>query len=160
MLTDKQARFAKLIADGVPQTEAALAAGYANSSPNALAVTASRLMRHPEIRRAAFEQREARLAGPLGQKAMATLESIIEDETAPAPARVKAAVWILEATGHGLQAKLGAARLGLNDGNKPLSQLTVEELESFVQGLESTEKRLKAASGKVIEVGAGEVGGD
>ena len=69
------------------QSDAARAAGYAHGSPNALSVTAGRLMRHPEIQKAAYEHREARLAGPRADKAIRTLEGILDDETAPAAAR-------------------------------------------------------------------------
>ncbi|WP_367872337.1 terminase small subunit [Luteolibacter sp. Populi] len=139
-LTDKQAKFARLVADGMQGAEAAKAAGYANGSRNSLSVTASRLMQHAEVRREIFERREARLAGPLADKAMRCLEGIIEDETAPAAARVKAATFVLESAGHGLQAKLGYTRLGIEADKREPSQMSLAELEAMVA---RTQERLR-----------------
>ena len=128
-LTPKQRRFAKNIAAGMGKSAAAAAAGYAKDNPASLAVTACRMMKHPEILRAAHAEREARLAGPMASKALATLESVMDNPDAPAPAKVAAARWILEATGHGLESRKLEARIGDTDEHAP-HRMTLEALEA------------------------------
>jgi hypothetical protein len=146
-LTSKQERFARNIAAGMTGSDAARAAGYADNSNHGLAVTASRLMRHPGIQREAFEQREARLTGPLARKALGTLESILDDETAPAAARVQAARFVLEAAGHGIESRRLAARQPDDDG-RPLHLLSLASLEALAFG---AEERLRIAKEGAID---------
>jgi hypothetical protein len=128
-LNPKQRRFAKNIAAGMGKSAAAAAAGYAQENPASLAVTAYRMMKHPEILRAAHEEREARLAGPLASKALGTLEGVLDNPEAPAAAKVQAARWILEASGHGIESRRLEARIGDNDERAP-HRMSLEALEA------------------------------
>ena len=155
-LTDKQRKFAVNIANGMTATDAARASGYADSSPHALRVTASRLQHHPDVKKAAFLERERRLNGPLASLALQTLQDVMTDLSAPPAARIQAARFTLEAAGHGVVNRQLAARHP-EDGDKPLSSFTVQELEEMVAG---AEMRMKQAQGQVIEAdatGEGEV---
>ncbi|PAW75649.1 MAG: hypothetical protein B9S38_00700 [Verrucomicrobiia bacterium Tous-C4TDCM] len=133
------------------QSDAARAAGYAHGSPNALSVTAGRLMRHPEIQKAAYEHREARLAGPLADKAIRTLEGILDDETAPAAARVQAARFVLESAGHGLENRRLLAR-NPGDEGKALTDYTVAELQALAFQHRAAIDALGSANPPVIDV--------
>lgn len=151
-LNPKQRRFAKNIAAGMGKSAAAAAAGYAQSNPASLAVTACRMMKHPEILRAAHAEREARLAGPMAIKALATLEGVMDDPAAPAPAKVAAAKWVLEAAGHGLEAAKLSARIGDTDERQP-HLMSLEALEQAA-GLAMRHvliEREKAAQAAAIE---------
>lgn len=110
-------------------TEAARAAGYADSSPHALRVEASRLQHHPDVQREAFLQRERRLQGPLASKALASLEGVLDSPDSPAAARFAAARWILEAGGHGIESRRLEARIGDADEQAP-HRMTLEALEA------------------------------
>lgn len=151
-LNSKQRRFAKNIAAGMGKSAAAAAAGYAQSNPASLAVTACRMLKHPEILRAAHAEREARLAGPMASKALATLESVMDDDTAPAPAKVAAARWILEASGHGIESRRLEARIGDTDEHAP-HRMTLEALEAAcgVALAHVAQEREKAAQAAAIE---------
>jgi hypothetical protein len=131
-LTEKQKAFVEHIAQGVKPTAAARLAGYAADSSASLRVQASRNLSNPAIHKAAFADRERQLHGPLAKVALATLSAVMQDESAPAAARIQAARWTLESAGHGLAAQLGAARLGL-DGDKPISQLSIADLEAMAE---------------------------
>ena len=130
-LTQKQRAFAKNIAAGMGKSAAAAAAGYAKESPASLAVTANRMMKHPDILKAAHEERERRLAGPLAHKALAALEGVLDNPDAPAASKVQAARWILEAGGHGLESRRLLARVGEVD-ERTVSLLSVADLERLV----------------------------
>ena len=127
-LNTKQKRFAKNLAGGMSAADAARAAGYAQENTASLHVTASRMQKHPEIQKAAFAEREARLAGPLARKALACLEGVLDDENCPAAARVAAARWVLEAGGHGIESRRLTARSG-EDMERSVSQLSLAALE-------------------------------
>jgi hypothetical protein len=147
-LTEKQARFARLLGSGMSQTDAARGAGYCDRSEVSLRVTGHKLAKHPEIQRAAFQEREAILAGSLANKALATLGNILDDETAPAPAKVSAAKFILESAGHGIESR----KLSLKAAEtmkRGLADMTNEELIEFIRNGEANQQ---AASSQTIEV--------
>lgn len=153
MLTPKQKKFAANIAQGMTATDAARGAGYADSSPHALRVTASRLQHHDGVKKAAFLERERRLNGPLASLALQTLHDVMLDKAAPAAARIQAARFTLEAAGHGVTNRQLLARHP-EEGDKQLSSFTVQELEEMVAG---AELRMKKAIGHLIEAdGEGE----
>lgn len=151
-LNSKQRRFAKNIAAGMGKSAAAAAAGYAKDNPASLAVTACRMMKHPEILRAAHAEREARLTGPLASKALATLEGVMDNPDAPAPAKVAAARWILEASGHGIESRRLEARIGDGDEQAP-SSMSLAALENAcgVALAHVHAEREKAAQAAAIE---------
>jgi hypothetical protein len=128
-LTRRQKKFAVNCALGMNGVQAAKAAGYADSSPQTLRTQASRLTAHPDVQREAFLQREKRLQGPLAQKALACLENVLEDSTAPAAARVAASRFVLEACGHGIESRRLEARIGMDDEQAP-HRMTLEALEA------------------------------
>lgn len=127
-LTDKQKSFIAGITRGLTLTAAAREAGYSDASPHALRVAASRTMSLPEVQAAAHAAREKKLQGPLAEKAIACLESIITSETAPAASRVQASRWILEAGGHGIESRRLAARLD-DGGDVAPHRMSLEALE-------------------------------
>ena len=139
---------------GMNATDAARGAGYSNNSAVALRVAGNRLANDPKIQRAAFEHREKRLQGPLANKAIATLEAVMDDRAAAPAARIQAAKFILEAAGHGLESRRLAARLPSQD-DRCLADLSNAELESFV--LEAMANKARAGrlgNGAVIDVTA------
>lgn len=151
-LNHRQRSFAKNIAAGMGKSAAAAAAGYAKDNPASLAVTACRMLKNPEILRAAHAEREARLAGPMASKALATLEGVMDNPDAPAPAKVAAARWILEAAGHGIESRRLEARIGDADEHAP-HRMTLEALEAAAGlALAHVEaEREKAAQAAAIE---------
>lgn len=146
MLTHRQSKFAAFLAEGFTASDSARLAGFANSNPAALRVTASRLQHHPDVKREAFIQREARLAGLAG-KALKCLDSIISDEACPPAARVQAARYLLDAAGHGVVNRQLSARHP-NNGTKAISDMTLAELETMVIHAES---QLKQAEGREVD---------
>lgn len=145
-LSDKMKRFAANRAGGLSQRDSAVAAGYLSQSPNSLAVTAHRLDSDPRIQRLTFELRERRLQG-MACKALNTLESILDDPIAPHAAKIQAVKLILSASGHTLEAKLAAIRHPA-DTDKPISEMTLGELENAIR---SAEANLARARGIVVE---------
>ncbi|MEI6656722.1 MAG: hypothetical protein WCP45_18305 [Verrucomicrobiota bacterium] len=146
-LTPKQRRFAKNIAAGMGQSAAAAAAGYANDSRASLAVTACRMLKNPDIQRAAYAEREARLAGPLAHKALSAMEGVLDNPDAPAASKVQAARWILEAGGHGIESRRLLARIGEVD-ERAVSLLSVADLERLVT---SGQERVRFVKASIIE---------
>ena len=130
-LTPKQKAFAEARANGANQTEAARIAGYASKTVTSLSVQGARNARLPEVQAAMREIREKEITGDLAQVALSTLRDIMTDTSAPAPARVSAAKWTLEAAGHGLEAAKLLARIGDGD-DKSVSQLSAADLEHLV----------------------------
>ncbi len=128
-LTRKQRDFARNLAMGMNATQAAKAAGYADNSSQALRTQASRLTQHQDVQREAHAQRERRLTGTLAQKALAALEGVLDDTAAPAAARVQAARWVLEASGHGIESRRLEARIGDADEQAP-SRMSLAALEN------------------------------
>lgn len=147
MLTDKQRKYVEGVARGLSSTEAARQGGYAYSSPQSLRVQASRLANDPDIQQAIFEHRQRRLQNLAG-KALATLEGILDDPTAPPAARMQAVKWTMEACGFGIENRRIAVRHP-EDDNKPLSNYTLAEIEEMAE-LAAT--NLKRVQGQVIEV--------
>jgi hypothetical protein len=153
-LTRKQKAFAEAKAQGHTATEAARLAGYAQTSRVSLAVQASRNGRLPEVQAEMRALREKEICGDLAGVALATLHSIMTDQDAPAPARVSASKWVLEAAGHGLEAAKLLARIGDGD-EKSVSQLSAADLERLVM-LATDKVRFERSAAIDAEI----VGGD
>jgi hypothetical protein len=145
-LTEKQEKFVEGIVKGLGQMDAARVAGYSDGSREGW-----RLMRVPAVALAIKERQTAQIMGDLSGVAMSTLRAVMVDETAPAAARVSAAKWTLEAAGHGLAAALGSARLGLDVSDKPLSALSLSELEDMAQSAAASVESIKRASGVIVD---------
>jgi len=146
-LTTKQRAFARNLARGMTASDAARASGYAKENAESLHVTASRLQHHPDIQRAAYAEREARLAGPLAHKALSALEGVLDNPDAPAASKVQAARWILEAGGHGIESRRLLARIGEVD-ERAVSLLSVADLERLVT---SGQERVRFVKAGIIE---------
>jgi hypothetical protein len=150
-LTSKQRAFAKGVASGLPPASAARAAGYAEKSPHALQVQASRLTKHPEVQAAAHAERE-KLISQTAHRALACLASIIDNEAAQPAARVQASRWVLEAAGHGLEAAKLLHRIGEGD-ERAVSQLSAADLEALVV---MAADKVRFERGQVIDAETGE----
>lgn len=151
-LTSKQRAFAKGVANGLPPASAARAAGYAEKSPHALQVQASRLTKHPEVQAAAHAERE-KLISQTAHRALACLAAIIDNEAAQPAARVAASKWVLEAAGHGIESRRLEARIGDRDEVAP-HRMSLETLE-HAAGLAMQhvlEEREKAAQAAALDV--------
>lgn len=129
-LTSKQKAFAAAKAEGMTASAAARVAGYAETNKHALRVQASRNNYLPEVQAEMRSIREKKISD-LATVALSTLASIMQDEAAPAPARVAASKWVLEAAGHGLEAQKLLHRIGEGD-ERAVSQLSAADLEALV----------------------------
>ena len=147
MLTTRQRAYALAVSNGASSGQAVRMAGYVHTSDASLRTQASRLARLPAIQQEIYLERQKRLQGPLASKALACLESILGDESAPQAARIQAAKWVLEGQGFGLEAR----RLSIRhpeEGDRSLAGMSVSELEAMCRSAETT---LKLARGQVID---------
>jgi len=138
--TDKQAAFiAAYATTGVNGVEAARLAGY--SSP---ASEAHRLLSLPHVRQAIRQRRESIINGDLAKLALETLGQLMTSETTPAAVRLGASRTALEMAGH-----LGKApETALAD--RPLSELSVAELQRFVEEGEKALASVKIVPARVV----------
>ena len=117
-LTLKQRAFVTiLVRQGCNPTQAARQAGYAEPK-----VASFDLLRTAHIQEAIRQERARYVSGDLANIATGTLKAIMEDDTAPASARVSAARTALELAG-----ELGKGR-GEAVDDRPFSEMSVEEL--------------------------------
>ncbi len=93
-------------------------------------------MRNPVVAAEIRERMLGKVAG-LAVLGVSTLEAVMQDETAPAAARVAAAKFAIESSGIGLAAEALRAKLGGPGDHKPLSDYTIGELEAIVAAKES-----------------------
>ena len=143
-LTPQRAIFVKHLVDGVKQGKAAELAGY--RCPDA---QASYLMRQPNVIEAIRRESARRLMGEGVPNALAFMVKAPLNEKLPGAVRFQAAKWVLENAGHGLAAQ--RAQLGLPDFDKPLSEMTVQELDQFLSaGFKALEAN-KAQEQRTIE---------
>ena len=122
-LTDKQSKFVDYyVAEGKTQTEAARLAGY--SFPE---YEGYRLVRQPRMIQVIQAARQKYYRTNLANVAVSTLHKVMQDQNAPAAARVSAARTALELAGD----------LGPNSGNGPeqgsLCEMTPVELSSLIE---------------------------
>jgi hypothetical protein len=148
-ITDQQAEFvAAYVKNGGNATQAAISAGYGKErAPK----TGWDLVRKPRVLDAIKLQQSRYISGELANVALGTLSNIMRDETAPAAARVQASRWVLEAAGHGLPAAALAARLGMSDADKPLSEFSLADLEDMTRRAAESLDRLRTVSAPTIE---------
>lgn len=121
-------------------TEAAIAAGYSALSARQ---TASRLLHTPHVQDAIRRAQAHALKGRLASKALAVLEKILDDDTAPAGVRVDAAKTVLDRAG------FAAARKPESDGAsaKSLHEMSMADLDEFIR---RGQARLDDMSGKAM----------
>lgn len=123
-LTQMQLDYVKaFMANGGVQRAAAKAAGY--SSPDSAGWY---LSRHPAIVAEIRARQIAAMSG-LSVVAVGTLRAVMQDETAPAAARVQASRFALEAAGFGIQAEALKLRFAGIGDEKDLSAMSIPELQ-------------------------------
>lgn len=126
----KQAKFVKYYVRECGDAEAAFfKAGYEDRKY----VTASvnRLLNNPKIRLAIQREREMFLTTDTANLATRKMRQFMTDPDVPHHVQFSAARWVLEGAGHGLAAK--QALLGLPSADKPLSEMSIEDLSAFVE---------------------------
>lgn len=122
-LTDLQRAFVGYVVEGIPPSQAAMAAGYA---PANASVQASQLMRKPHVQTALLVETRRRFAA-LAPVALEVLRTIMNDNTAPKGVRVDAAKAVLDRGGFPAMRVPEAA-----GGGRSLNEMSNEELREFV----------------------------
>jgi phage terminase small subunit len=124
--------------------EAARRAGYSHRSAGELA---RQLLEKPHVREAIDQANRHALGGRISTKAVALLERVLDDETAPLKTRVEAAKTVLDRAGI-LAPSVGERMLSAarNGRTKPIFEMTVEEIRDEIQRLESETKELEGLS--------------
>lgn len=84
-----------------------------------------------------------------GAKAVGWMVKAMDDTKLPGAVRFQAAKWVAEASGHGLAAQ--QARLGLPAQDKPLSEMTLDELDAFISAGKQATERLRQERERTIE---------
>ena len=149
-LTDKQCLFVRaIVRNGGNQTEAAAEAGYGDAGARAW-----ELMQLPHILSAIRAETE-RMMASAGPKAIGWMMKALDDQRMPGAVRFQCAKWLAEASGHGLAAQRAA--LGLPVQDKPISEMTLDELDTFIAAGKAATERLKQDRMRTIE---GEVRND
>lgn len=144
MLTEKQAAFVGLYVElGGQQTKAAELAGYADPGASAY-----RLMRLSHVQ-AAIRGEQSRLVLQGGAKGLKWMVGALDDPKLAGAVRFQAAKWLAEAAGHGLAAQ--RANLGLPPTDKPLSEMTLDELDTFIAAGKRAVDTLKQDRERTIE---------
>lgn len=120
-LTEKQAKFARAVAQGMPLIPAARQAGYSDADHEP-----HRLMQLEHVREDIQRRREAYIQGDLGHLAQNAVRDLLGAKT-PANTRWQVAKWVLEAGGLGPKGEAGE-----NPGQKDLTDMDAEELQAAV----------------------------
>lgn len=126
--------------NGGNATKAVASVGYSESSARQIA---SQLLGKPHIQEAIRKEQQRKLSG-LGSKALSVIESILDDEKAPYGVRLDAAKTVLDRCGLSAQ----TAKFAPLEYEKPLEQMSIEELEAFIS--DSTRK-LKEIEDEAID---------
>lgn len=143
-LTDKQALFVRaMVRNGGNQTEAAREAGYGDPGARAW-----ELMRLPHVLAALRAETERQvLAG--SAKGVGWMVRALDDPKLPGAVRFQCARWLAEAGGHGLAAQRAA--LGLPGDEKPLSDMSLAELDAFIAAGKAAAAQLATDRARTIE---------
>lgn len=152
-LTGKQAEFVKLLVSGVPQGKAAELAGYTYPDSNA-----SRLVRLPHVQAAIQRESQRVLLTDGVANALSFMVKGPANEKLPGAVRFQCAKWVMEAAGHGLAAQRAA--LGLPDSDKPLSEMSINELDAFLAAGRGAIAQMKAQEMRTIDGSARNVARD
>jgi hypothetical protein len=149
-LTDQQLAFVETyVGNGGDAKAAAKAVGY--DDPVAAAKQA---LADPRVREQVELKRDVEIKTAGATKAWQVIEQLMTDPSAPAQVKFQAAKWTLEASGHGLSAVAASLQLGLRKTNKPLSEMSVTELEEFVTRGRQTFDTMKGTVGQVLKAHA------
>lgn len=142
-LTEMQRNFVlAYVRNGLSATDAARQAGYAHPR-----TVAYELTRNSAVAAAIRAERTALIETEGANLAWRTLREVMEDKQAKPEVRVRAAVWTLEASGHGRAAGPDSAAREA----KPLSEMTIAELEAFVSGGADRLRALHEQQAKTID---------
>lgn len=135
--TERQQAFIFNYLSGLDQTNAARRAGY--SQPEQ---AGWQQLRRPRVAAYIRAEQARKLATDGVRVGINTLLSIAQDEAAPKAARVQAANSLLDRAG--LTARVAEAAQGLHE--RPLSEMTIHELQAVV-----AEERERLANSQAIE---------
>lgn len=139
-ITELQNSFVQsLVYDGVSGTEAARRAGYSQHSARQAAV---QLLANPKVQAAIRSEQFKYLNGTLASKALKTLESVIDDVTAPHGARVQASIALLERAGINTATHKEIERLN----NKPFQEMSLDDLNAFIAQGQAKLQQLEACN--------------
>jgi hypothetical protein len=153
-LTDQELIYVEAyVGNGGDAKAAAKAAGYAD--PGA----AKELLANPRVREAIELKRDVEIKTGGASRAWAVIQELMVDPASPAQVRFQAAKWTLEASGHGLSAVAASLQLGLKRSGKQLSEMSVSELEEFINrgrqtfdNMRSTVKAVVSAQKDVLDL--------
>ena len=149
-LTEQQLAFVEAyVGNGGDAKAAAKAVGF--DDPTAAAKQA---LADPRVREQVELKRDVDIKTAGATKAWQVIEQLMTDPAAPAQVKFQAAKWTLEASGHGLSAVAASLQLGLKKTNKPLSEMSVSELEEFINRGRQTFETMKGTVGAVLKAHA------
>lgn len=144
-LTEKQGQFVRSYClNGGNATEAARTAGYAQPETRGYELT-----RLPHVLAAIRAERERSIMAEGASIAWATMRDLMQNPKYTGAVKFQAARWTLEAAGSGLAAHRAA--LGLPETDKPLSEMTLSELDAFMSAGRQALDALKDQRERTIE---------
>ena len=144
-LTEQQTAFVRaFVANGGIAARAAKTAGYQSPNPESW-----RLMQNSAVI-GAIQDETARLIATGGAVGVATIIRLAQDLAAPAAAQFSAAKWLAEAGGHGLA--VTKAGMGQDLTDKPLEDMSLAELQTFITAGSLALKQTRAKSAGAITV--------
>lgn len=126
-LTERQAKFVKALLEGTDEASALELAGYSET------VSVAEVLRSGAVQRALSIGIDAKMSGPMKLKAMRAIDQMLDGGNATVRFQAAKLVldWGAEDAGHG----------------RPLSELTIEELEQIVRQKEAELKRVTPDNG-------------
>ena len=149
-LSEQEIRFCdEYVSNGGDAMAAAKAVGF--DDPKAAAKEA---LADPRVRQSIELKRDVEIKTMGATKAWQVIEQLMTDPASPAQVKFQAAKWTLEASGHGLSAVAASLQLGLRKSNKPLSEMSISELEEFVVRGRATFDTMKGTVGQVLKAHA------
>ena len=142
-LTNAQRTFAAAYArTGGNARAAAIEAGY---SPKGARDTAAELLRNDRVLQAVHRERVRLIQGKGAAVGLDTMLELASDRDTPSNVQFQAARYLMECAGHGPQ---NAKENNDLQQDKPLSEMTVEELETFVHaGRQAVEQERRTIEG-------------
>lgn len=145
VLTEMQAAFVRFyVSLGGDATKAADAAGYTHPGPRGYELT-----QKPHIQSAIRIEQGRLIVAEGATKSINFMIRAIDDQKLTGAVRFQSAKWLAEAAGHGLAAQ--RAMLGLPPQDKPLSEMTLDELDAFISAGKAATTRLKEERDRTIE---------
>lgn len=150
-LTDQELLFCEAyVGNGGDAKAACAAAGYADPAASAKLILAD-----PRVREVIELKRDTEIKTTGATRAWQVIEQLMTDPASPAQVRFQAAKWTLEASGHGLSAVAASLQLGLKKSGKPLSEMSVSELEEFINRGRQTFDTMRSTVKTVISANKG-----